>query len=118
MSTQRKGPDSPKWKTRPLCACGCGTRVKRPHNRWVAGHVPKAVRVAAAKKGRAAYAFKKRSAKYRQIIDRVLGGRRAITRDDLFEICEQVGRGRFQAGWSSAIWHVNGRKPFPPRKVA
>lgn len=77
---------------RPLCACGCGQRVKRwsrrpgrPTRYFSVACVPKEIRRASARKARQRYAYRIRSAKFSRLIDRILedGGR--ITRGGLFE---------------------------------
>jgi hypothetical protein len=90
-----------KRKPRPLCACGCGFEVRKPYHTWRSDCVPRASRVLGGVNARSAFAFKARSARFRAEIDRVIGARDTITREQLLEVCNAVWRLGYQAGFST-----------------
>jgi len=102
-------------RPRPLCACGCGQPVRLHIHTWVAGHVPRAVRQAAGRKGRQAFSNKRRAVKYKAIIDEVLGARRTISKSQIYEIANRVGRREFTAGWN-AHRDATAAKPWPKQR--
>lgn len=104
-----------KRRPRPLCACGCGHEVRLHIHTWIVGHMPRKVREDAGKKARRSFSMMRRAAKYKAIIDDVLRGRQTLTRADLYEIANRVGRREFTAGWNARGYKA-GRNPWPKER--
>lgn len=81
----------------PLCACGCGARVKRSKCRYASVEcIPREIRQAAGSKGRRTYAYRRRAMAYRQDLER-LG--RHPTREDLLTVFHRIYRRGYNSGF-------------------
>lgn len=94
----------------PLCACGCGQRVRRYFHVWVNGHVPRSVRSAGGAKGRSNYAFKRRRMFFDAALKRLTADGRRFTQEDLLAVFNDVYTHGYQVGYKAADAKWSGRK--------
>jgi hypothetical protein len=84
---------------RRLCLCACGVRVKGRKNRYASIHcIPHATRVAAGRKGRKNYAYRRRAEVFRADLERLP---RQLTREDLLELLMRVYRRSYNSGFQA-----------------
>lgn len=92
----------PPWPRCQTCGASCKRRyrTKRQLTKFCShACVPHAQRVAMGRKGRAAYAYQKRAARYRAELARIEGGR--LTAEDLFAMLARAERTGYLAGFKA-----------------
>ena len=90
--------------THPLCRCGCGRQVNHRHGKYASiACIPRELRVANCRKGRATYAYRRRAVAFKGDLDLLTRAGRRVSREDLLAILQRVYRRAYNSGFQCGL---------------
>ena len=85
-------------KLRPLCACGCGSRVRTSRARYLYGHVPHAIRAEGGRKGGLSRIYRRRRQQFEQVFEEMTRQGR-VTKETLLDALASATRDGYSTGY-------------------
>ncbi len=88
-----------------MCKAGCGQRIKRSDHEYCSHQcVPRSIRSEGARKGRKAFAYRRRAMLFRRVFERMADGRQELSKEAILDAFMEVYREGYNRGHRAASW--------------